>query len=50
MTPRQTQAFLSLVEAQRRRDQGDILAIHALAAHGDGDAINKQVKQLSDEG
>jgi hypothetical protein len=50
MTPRQTQAFLSLALECRREELGEMLAIQALAASGDGDAITKQMKQLSDGG
>jgi hypothetical protein len=34
--PRQTQAFLLLASQRRRREPGEMLAMHALAASGDG--------------
>jgi hypothetical protein len=49
-TPRKTQALLSLASERHRTDRAEMLAIQALAASGDGDAIKQQLKQLSDEG
>jgi hypothetical protein len=49
-TPRQTQAFLSLAAERRQTQLGEMLAIQALAASGNADAIQRQLKQLSDEG
>jgi hypothetical protein len=50
MTPRQTQAFLSLALARRREELGEMLAIQALAVSGNGDAIQKELKQFFDDG
>lgn len=50
MTPGQTQAFLSLAAERRREELRETLAIQALAASGNGDAIKQQLKQLSGGG
>jgi hypothetical protein len=48
MSPRQTQAYLSLALDRRREELGELLAIHALAARGEGEAINQRLREFTE--
>lgn len=50
MTPLQTQAFLSEAAEIHREELAEKLAIEALAASGNAEAIKAQLKQLLGEG
>jgi hypothetical protein len=49
-TPRQIVGFLTLASARRRHEIATQLSVHALAASGDGRAINAQFKELQRDG
>jgi hypothetical protein len=48
MTPRQVQAWLALGASREARERATRLADTALAAQGQGDAISKAIRELSD--
>lgn len=47
-TPRQLAAYLFIANRRRKRELSEQLAINALAAQGDGEALKRQMRELEE--